>query len=147
MRYAKICAPIFKLFVIANSYISCLENITIRKGGVHASDCIHTSRTRAREFRWRACECRAASYVAGIEDGIAQTSRHDTVLAQSLISLLRMRVCGDRLLLAGNVAHPCDYLDFAVTSIWMLVLYENQWISVSWIIHFPREYPSKHRFQ
>lgn len=75
----------------------------------------HVAHSRAREFRGRACECVrccTTSYVADTEDGIAQTSRHDTVLAQSLISL-RMcpRVRGDRLLLVGNIARPRNELD------------------------------------
>lgn len=67
--------------------------MTSRGEGVHASRRVHMSRTRAREFRGRACGAArgAVSFVADTENGIAQTSRHDTVLAQSLISHARLR--------------------------------------------------------
>lgn len=80
----------------------------------------HVAHSSAREFRGASVRVHAASYVADTEDGIAQTSRHDTVLAQSLIFACALVFCADRLLLAGNVARPCDELD-SVTSIRIFV--------------------------
>lgn len=64
------------------------------KRDAHAFTLSHVSsiRTAGRRVRVHACVQAydgAPSYEA--EDGIAQTSRHDTVLAQSLISPLRTR--------------------------------------------------------